>query len=77
MHTQQQQHAVATRNRAINGIRAGTIAAIVGSLGLSWMFATLAEQYFSGKPVAAPVPQVPSLPTPVQKAPTVIKTVVH
>ncbi len=76
-HQHQQPQAVATRNRAINGIRAGTIAAILGSLGLTWMFATLAEQYFSGKPVAASVPDVPRLPTPVQKAPTVIQKVVH
>ncbi|HZQ50344.1 MAG TPA: hypothetical protein VFB69_08555 [Candidatus Dormibacteraeota bacterium] len=69
--------AVVTRNRAIIGIRAGTIAAILGSLGLTWLFASLAEAYFSGKPAEVVVPPVPQLPAPVQKAPTIIQKVVH
>lgn len=69
--------AVATRNRAIFGIRAWTVTAILGSLGLSWLFASLAEDYFSGRPVAATVPPVPNLPAPVQQAPKVIQKVVH
>lgn len=69
--------AVSTRNRAIIGIRAWTIAAILGSAGVSWLFAFLSEQYFSGKPPEVVVPPVPNLAAPVQKAPIVIKKVVH
>ena len=69
--------AVTTRNRAIIGIRAGTIAAILGALGLSWLFAFLAEEYFSGKPPEVVVPPVPNLAAPVQKAPTIIQKTVH
>ena len=72
------QPAVATRNRAILGIRAGTVAAIVGSIGLTWLFAILAEDFFSGKPPEPPpVPQVPQQAAPVQVPPKVITTVVH
>ena len=74
---QHQTAAVTTRNRAIFGIRAGTVAAILGSLGLTWLFAFLAEEYFSGKPPVTIVPQVPQQTAPVQKAPTVIQKVVH
>lgn len=74
---QPQAAAVTTRNRAIFGIRAGTVAAILGSLGLTWLFAYLAEEYFSGRPPAVNVPQVPQQAAPVQTAPTVIQKVVH
>jgi hypothetical protein len=73
----QPSQAVATRNRAIFGIRVWTVTAILGSLGLSWLFAVLAEDFFSGKPVVTTVPQVPNLPAPVQQAPKVIQKVVH
>jgi hypothetical protein len=67
--------AVTTRNRAIIGIRAGTIAAILGSAGLTWLFAFLAEEYFSGKPPEVVVPPIPNQAAPVQ--PKVIQKVVH
>jgi hypothetical protein len=73
----QDQAAVTTRNRAIIGIRAGTVAAILGSLGLTWLFAILAEDFFSGKPPVVVVPTVPQQAAPVQAAPKVITTVVH
>jgi len=74
----QQPAAAATRDRAILGIRAGTAAAIIGSLGLAWLFGILAEGFFSGKPPAvAPVPQVPQRAAPVQQAPKVIQVIVH
>lgn len=70
--------AVATRDRAILGVRISTGAAILGALGLTWMFGVLADAYFSGKPPAPPkVPNVPNLPAPVQTAPAVVVTVVH
>jgi hypothetical protein len=73
-HTQ----AVRTRNRAIFGIRAWTVTAILGSLGLTWLFAQLAEDFFSGKTVAQqPVPNVPQQQAPVQQAPQVIQKVIH
>lgn len=69
--------AVTTRDRAIVGIRAGTVAAILGSLGLTWIFAILAEDFFSGKPPVIVVPSVPLQAAPVQQAPKVITTTVH
>ena len=66
------------RDRAIVDVRLGTAAIAVGAVGLSWLFGTLAEAYFSGKPPAVPpVPQIPNLAAPVQKAPPVSVTVVH
>jgi hypothetical protein len=73
----QAQPAVTNRNRAILGIRAGTVAAILGSIGLTWLFAILAEDFFSGKAPVIVVPQVPQQAAPVQTAPKVITTVVH
>ena len=74
----QAEPALTTRNRAILGIRTGTAAAVFAAVGLSWLFAILAEDYFSGKPPATPpVPQVPQLAAPVQKAPPVVTTTVH
>jgi len=69
--------AVTTRNRAIIGIRAATIAAILGSVGLAWLFAFLSEQFFSGRPPEVVVPPVPNQAAPVQAAPKVIQKVVH
>lgn len=69
-----------TRDRAIWIVRLATFGGVASALGLTWLFSDLAQAYFSGKPgpIAAVVP--PKLPVeaaPVQKAPTVIQTVVH
>jgi hypothetical protein len=75
---QHQPAATITRDRAIIGIRAGTVAAVIGSLGLAWLFGVLAEGFFSGKtPATPPVPQVPQRAAPVQQAPKVIQVIVH
>jgi hypothetical protein len=75
---QQPAAAVTTRNRAILGIRAGTVAAVIGALGLTWMFGVLAEGFFSGKPTPAlPVPPVPQQAAPVQRPPKVVQVIVH
>jgi hypothetical protein len=74
----QEGSATVVRDRAIIGVRLGTAAALVGALGLTWAFATMAEAFFSGKPPAAPpVPSVPQLASPVQAAPRTIVKVIH
>ena len=68
----------ATRDRAILTIRLVTFGGLAGALGLSWLFANLAETYFSGKPPSAgSPPRITALAAPVQAAPTVITTTVH
>lgn len=70
----------ATRDRAILVVRLATLGGVVSSLGLSWLFADLAEAYFSGKPpqpTQAVPPAVPVAAAPVQKPPKVIPTIVH
>jgi hypothetical protein len=70
----------AVRDRAIRVVRGATFAGVVGALGLTWVFANLAEAYFSGKPPQssqANPPTVPVAAVPVQKPPKVIKTIVH
>ena len=67
-----------TRDRAIWLVRLLTFGGTAVALGLSWGFGVLAEAYFSGKPPAPPTPpEIPNQPAPVQKAPTVIVTIVH
>lgn len=68
-----------TRDRAIWIVRLATIAGAAGALGLTWLFSDMAQAYFSGKPgaIASVPPKVPVEPAPVQKAPTVVQTVVH
>ena len=70
----------ANRDRALLVVRVATLGGVVSALGLSWIFAGLAEAYFSGKPpqvaVTAP-PAVPIAAAPVQKPPPVIQRVVH
>jgi hypothetical protein len=70
----------ANRDRAILVVRLATFGGVVSALGLSWLFADLAEAYFSGKPLQptqeAP-PTVPVAAAPVQKPPPVIQRVVH
>ena len=66
-----------TRDRALWYVRLATLGGAAGALGLSWLFANLAESYFSGRmPVVAP-PQVPVAAMPVQQPPTVVQSVVH
>jgi hypothetical protein len=70
----------AVRDRAILIVRLATFGGVASAVGLSWVFADLAEAYFSGKPaeptrVAPPV--VPVKAAPVQKPPTVIQKIVH
>lgn len=70
----------ATRDRAILIVRLATLGGVVSALGLSWLFADLAEAYFSGKapePTQTTPPTVPVAAAPVQKAPPVIQRVVH
>ena len=70
--------AATTRDRAIVGVRMGTVAAVLGAVGLTWMFGVLAEAFFSGKPPAPPaVPKIPVQAAPVQSAPPVVVRVVH
>jgi hypothetical protein len=74
----QEGNAAVVRDRAIIGVRLGTAGALVAALGLTWLFGTLAEAFFSGKPPAAPpVPSVPRLAAPVQSAPKTIVQVIH
>jgi hypothetical protein len=74
----QRADAVTTRDRAVLGVRISTVAAVVGALGLAWLFGELGYEYFSGNPPAPPkVPQVPNQPAPVQAAPPVVVKVVH
>ncbi len=74
----QEGNAAVLRDRAILGVRLGTAGVLLGALGLTWVFATLAEAFFSGKPPAAPpVPSVPQLAAPVQAAPKIVVKVVH
>ncbi|HEY1419812.1 MAG TPA: hypothetical protein VGG90_03790 [Candidatus Dormibacteraeota bacterium] len=68
----------ASRDRAILIVRVATAGGVASAVGLTWLFATLAETYFSGRPPAAQLPpNVPVAAAPVQKAPPVIQTVVH
>lgn len=70
----------ATRDRAIWFVRLGTLGGLVSALGLSWLFADMAQAYFSGQPAPKPAPLPPVVPVaaiPVQKPPTVIQSVVH
>jgi hypothetical protein len=69
-----------TRDRAIWIVRLATFGGVVSALGLTWLFSDLAQAYFSGKPAAptaAVPPKLPAEAAPVQKAPTVVQTVVH
>jgi hypothetical protein len=69
-----------TRDRAIWFVRLGTLGAVAGALGLTWVFSDLAQAYFSGVPAPRSEPKPPPVPVaaaPVQKPPTVIQTVVH
>jgi hypothetical protein len=71
---------VATRDRAIWVVRLATLGGTVTAIGLSWLFADLSKAYFSGHApdaTSANPPQVPAAAAPVQKAPPVIKTIVH
>ena len=68
-----------TRDRAIWIVRLATLGGVASAVGLTWIFADLAQAYFSGKPALAESmpPKVPVEAVPVQKAPTVVQTVVH
>jgi hypothetical protein len=67
------------RDRAIWFVRLGTLGAAAVALALSWLFGDLAQAYFSGQPPKAQSspPDIPPRAAPVQKAPPVIKTIVH
>jgi hypothetical protein len=70
----------ATRDRAILVVRLATFGGVISALGLSWVFADMAEAYFSGKPpqpTQTVPPTVPVAAAPVQKPPAVIQRVVH
>ena len=69
-----------TRDRAIWIVRLATFGGVASALGLTWLFSDLAQAYFSGQPAAPRASVPPRLPVeaaPVQKAPTVVQTVVH
>jgi hypothetical protein len=69
-----------TRDRAIWIVRLATFGGVAGALGLTWLFSDLAQAYFSGQaatPKAGVPPKLPLEAVPVQKAPTVVQTVVH
>jgi hypothetical protein len=68
------------RDRAIWVVRLATFGGVASAVGLSWVFADLAEAYFSGKPLvasAAAPPVVPVAAAPLQRPRTVIQKVVH
>jgi hypothetical protein len=66
------------RDRAVWIVRLATLGSIGGAVGVTWGLSNLAEDYFSGKPPAAPIPpRVPVAAAPVQKPPPVIQTIVH
>jgi hypothetical protein len=69
-----------TRDKAILAVRLATFGGAVSAIGISWLFANLAESYFSGKPATAQSSRPPTVPVaaaPRQVPPTVVTTVVH
>jgi len=71
----------AARDRAIWIVRLATFGGVVSTVGLSWLFADLAQGYFSGKPPPAQSPPkppaVPVAAAPVQQPPPIVQTIVH